>query len=79
MVLKNNENISKLRELTEKLCNNEFENEAIDYKEIVNEVKDIIATENENVHDEKNQANKVKCYENMCSKIKIIFNKFKIV
>jgi hypothetical protein len=74
-----NENIKKLKELSDKLCdfsNSSNENSSIN---IISEIKNIVEIENKNISSNNNKDEKIICYENMCSKIKIILNRFKIV
>jgi len=71
-----NENIIKLRELSNILCT------IIDDKtseKMIYEIKNIVEVENEHVNQLDNKDAKIMCYENMCTKLKIILNKFKFV
>jgi len=69
------ENILKLRELNQKLTS---ETEHPDeYKKIVDELKEIVECGKQEIIDSKSATRKIKCYENMCSKITIILNKIK--
>lgn len=77
MFLKKSENITKLRELTDMLCKSDYED--IDkYKEIIEEIQTVIEAEDNIIQAQKSQNSKLKCYESMCSKIKIILNKLKL-
>jgi len=75
MISNENENITKLKLLSDKLCKCDFENGSVNYKQIIDEIINIIAIED--VASAMDESNKVKCYENMCSKIKIILKNFK--
>ena len=74
------ENLIKLKELSDKLCSvdNEETNDNVQYKDAVNEIANIVDYSEDVIFDENNPDNKLKCYEIMCSKLKIILNKFKI-
>ena len=69
------ENILKLRELNQMLTS---ETEHPDeYKKIVNELKEIVECGKQEIIDTTTSTSKIKCYENMCSKITMILNKLK--
>ena len=69
------ENILKLRELNQRLTS---ETEHPDeYKKIVNELKEIVECGKQEIIETTTSTNKIKCYENMCSKITMILNKLK--
>ena len=61
------ENILKLRELNQKLTS-EAEHPD-EYKKIVNELKEIVECGKQEIIDTTTSTSKIKCYENMCSKI----------
>jgi len=70
------ENILKLRELNQMLTS---ETEHPDeYKKIVNELKEIVECGKQEIIDTTTSTKKIKCYENMCSKITMILNKIKV-
>lgn len=69
------ENILKLRELTEQICNRENQDE---YKEIVLQLKDILDDGKEEIANSKTVKTKVKCYESMCMTITKILSNIKI-
>lgn len=71
------ENLIKLKELSDKLCNVNSEDD-VQYKDAVNEIANIVEVSEDVIVDEDNTNDKLKCYEIMCSKLKIILNKFKI-
>jgi alpha-N-acetylglucosamine transferase len=71
------ENLIKLKELSDKLCNVNSEDD-VQYKDAVNEIANIVEVSEDVIVDEDNANDKLKCYEIMCSKLKIILNKFKI-
>lgn len=72
-----NDNIVKLRELTDKICKGEVMDDS-SYIEIIKQIKQIVDEEENNLSLIHGNAKKIKCYEDMCSKIKIILNKFKL-
>jgi hypothetical protein len=69
------ENILKLRELTEKICNRPLNDE---HYVILKELKDIIDDGKEEVSNLKTTTSKIKCYEKMCVKITNILNNVKL-
>jgi hypothetical protein len=71
-----NENLIKLRELSDKICS--VEANTTDYKEAVCEMADVIEHSEDMIEDANNTDNKIKCYESMFSKLKLILNNFKI-
>jgi hypothetical protein len=75
-----NENLKKLKLLADELCQHDFSKEFSDerYKSIVTEIKAIIDSGDDNVLNQKSKYEKLKCYETMYSKIKIILSKIKI-
>lgn len=72
-----NENIIKLKELSDRICKYEMNEEAHEkfYVDIINEIKNIVDEESNNV---KSDVDKLNSYERMCYKIKIILNKLKL-
>lgn len=76
-----NENLIKLRELSDKLCSidyNKVTSEEIKYKDVVGEISEVIEDSEETLFEVKDNDNKLKCYETMCYKLKLIVNKFKL-
>ena len=70
------ENILKLRELNQRLTS-EVEHPD-EYKRIVDELKEIVECGKQEIIETTTTSKKIKCYENMCSKITIILNNIKI-
>jgi hypothetical protein len=66
-----NENLMKLRELSDELC------ESFEYKVIVDKLRNIIDKGKIKVDSIKTPQSKMKCYENMCSEIVNILNTVK--
>lgn len=69
------DNILKLRELTDKICNRETNDE---YKEIVLKLKEIVDEGKDEIANSKTIKTRVKCYETMCITITKILNDIKI-
>lgn len=70
-----NENILKLRELTDKICKtNPNEN---DYKIVVDELKKVIKEGKTEIDRSLTEEKKINCYENMCVTVMNIINKVK--
>ena len=70
-----NENILKLRELTDKICKTSPDEN--DYKLVVNELKKVIKEGKEEIDKSINDETKVNCYETMCMAVINIINKIK--
>jgi len=70
------ENILKLRELNQKLTSEKEHPD--EYKQIVDELKEIVEFGKQEIIDTTTSTKKIKCYENMCSKITMILNKIKV-
>jgi len=70
-----NENILKLRELTDRICNTVPEGE---YITVLAELKNIIEEGKVKIESYSTTNSKVKCYENMCLKITKILNNVKL-
>lgn len=70
-----NQNILKLRELSEKLT----KNDADDYKGIVIQLKTIIDDGKEMIEETESSRSKIKCYESMCSSITNLLNNVNFV
>jgi hypothetical protein len=71
------ENILKLRELTNQIC--EEENSEIEYKKVVKQLKNIVEEGVIEIEKTTTPKTKMKCYENMCATIKTILNNIKIL
>jgi len=69
-----NENILKLRELTDKMCSNSIDNE---YKKVVQELKKVISEGKDIIDKSSTDENKINCYESMCITVMNIINKVK--
>ena len=69
-----NDNILKLRELTNKICNSKPTNE---YKLIVDELKQVINEGKKNIDNSETNESKINCYESMCMSVMNIINKIK--
>jgi len=73
-------NLNKLKELSDKLCLNNFEEEADDNnnnKIIASEINKIIDLEASKISGQKDINEKVKCYEKMFQNLKIMVGQFK--
>lgn len=70
-----NENILRLRELTDKMCSLTHEN---DYIEVIRKLKEIVDDGKEKISVSSSAQSKVKCYESMCSTIITILNKIQV-
>jgi gamma-glutamyl:cysteine ligase YbdK (ATP-grasp superfamily) len=70
-----NENILKLRELTQKMCKMSNEKNCED---ILKEVKVIVDEGSEEIKVLSSTQTKIKCYENMCTNIITILNSIKL-
>jgi len=72
-------NLNKLKELSDKLCLNSFEEETDDNnnKIIASEINKIIDLEASKISDQKDVDEKVKCYEKMFQNLKIMVSQFK--
>lgn len=71
-----NENLIKLKELSDKICS--VQASKTNYKGAVDEMVGIIENSEDMIIDEENAGDKIKCYESMFSKLKLILNNFKI-
>lgn len=74
-----NENLIKLKELSDKICSSDFsqDDEESDYKEVVGEIVNIIENSNDIIEEQENDDKKLKCYEAMCGELKKILTKIK--
>lgn len=66
-----NENILRLRELTEKMCELSTEK---DYENIFNLIKVAVEEGSNKIKVLSNAQSKINCYEDMCAKIIMILN-----
>lgn len=71
-----NENILKLRELTEKLHK---ENNADEYKVIVKKLKNIVDNGKNEINISETPQSKIKCYETMCTTITNLLTNVKFI
>jgi acetoin utilization deacetylase AcuC-like enzyme len=69
-----NENLVKLRELSDELCSVHKD----DYLAVVKKLKKIIDDGKEEIDLTNNSISKIKCYETMCASITNILNTVKI-
>ena len=69
-----NENILKLRELANKICNSSTE---FNYKSIVDELKHVINEGKADIDKSECDETKINCYESMCVAVMSIINKVK--
>jgi hypothetical protein len=74
-----NPNLIKLKELSDKLCLDSFEEEVDDNnnKIIASEINKIIESEAFEINNQKDNAEKLKCYEKMFQNLKIMVSQFK--
>jgi len=70
-----NENILKLRELTDRISNKMND---VDYESIVKDLKKIIDEGKDNINKSKDSVTKLNCYESMCQRVTAIINSIKI-
>lgn len=75
-----NENLNKLKELSEKICANEFESEKKESNNtiLVEEIKKTIDLETAIIDEQKTNDDKLNCYEKMFQHLKIMLGNFKI-
>jgi len=67
-----NENLSKLRELSDEMC------DTFEYRIIVEKLKRIVDNGKDKIESYKTSQSKMKCYESMCSEITKILNTIKL-
>lgn len=74
------ENLIKLKELSDKLCESSFQTVESDdnYKKVFGEISNVIENSEDLVDDVTTTDEKIKCYESMCSKLKGIVNKINL-
>ena len=74
------ENLIKLKELSDKLCEPSFQTVESDdnYKKVFGEISNVIENSEDLVDDVTTTDEKIKCYESMCSKLKGIVNKINL-
>lgn len=70
-----NENIIKLRKLTEELSETHDDN----YKAIVWKLKAVIDSGKEEIENSKTSQSKIKCYESMCKTITTLLTNVKFI
>ena len=70
-----NENLIKLKELTEKISKNSPNSE---YKTIIKELKNIINEGQQEAYTISNPINKLACYEKLCSSMNNFLNNLKL-
>ena len=70
-----NENILKLRELTDRICKTSPEEN--DYKTVVNELKKVIKEGKNEIDRSLTEEKKINCYETMCIAVMNIINTVK--
>lgn len=63
-----NENMVKLRVMTEKLANSENTNVS-EYETVLRNLKSVIDSGKKKITESVNQKSKIKCYETMCTSI----------
>lgn len=69
-----NDNIKKLRELTDKLCDPKSD----EYKIVLKNLKDIVDKGKSVIDSSSSAQSKIKCYETMCTKITDLLSNVKI-
>lgn len=67
-----NENLSKLRELSNEMC------DSFEYRIIVEKLKRVVDSGKDKIESYKTPQSKMKCYESMCSEITKILNTIKL-
>ena len=70
-----NDNLTELKVLVEKMGRNRYYDEG--YELAISDIAKVINEADLNIKNQKNRYTKLKCYENVCSKIRIILNKIK--
>jgi len=70
-----NENILKLRELTDKICKSNIDD--YDYKMVVDELKKVIKDGKVEIERSLSDEKRINCYESMCVTVMNIINKVK--
>jgi hypothetical protein len=72
-------NLNKLKELSDKLCLNSFEEETDDNnnKIIASEINKIMELEAFEIDNQKDNIEKLRCYEKMFQNLKIMVSQFK--
>lgn len=72
------DNLIKLKKLTDEICAFEQDKISEDYenKKIINEIKETIDSETQNIKLVNSEYEKLKCYEKMFLKLNNILNKF---
>jgi hypothetical protein len=73
-----NENLIKLKELSDKICETELSSgEDNSYKEVVDEITKLVENSDDEIQVHKTKDHKLKCYEGMCLELKKILTKIK--
>ena len=75
-----NENLNKLKELSEKICANELEDKKKESSSsiLVEEIKKTIDLDTVIINEQKTNDDKLNCYEKMFQHLKIMLGNFKI-
>lgn len=73
-----NENLLKLRELSEELSNKKSD-DTTDYSVIVKKLKTIVDSGKKEIEGSKTPQSKIKCYESMCTTITTLLNNVNII
>jgi hypothetical protein len=72
-----NENLTKLKELSERICSFELNKNDDSCKIVLGEIIDIIENSQTVLLNENDKESKLLCYESMCFKLKSILKKIK--
>jgi hypothetical protein len=76
--IKTSSNLNKLKELSDKLCLNNFEEETDDNNKIIaSKINKIMELEAFEIDNQKDNAEKLRCYEKMFQNLKIMVSQFK--
>lgn len=71
-------NLNKLKELSDKLCLNNFEEEPDDNNKVIaSKINKIMELEAFEIDNQKDNAEKLRCYEKMFQNLKIMVSQFK--
>lgn len=73
-----NDNLLKLKELSDKICQLDYEKnhcDVCDYKNIVIEIVNLIELSKEVISSQPDNERKLECYEEMCCELKEIIKK----
>ena len=69
-----NENILKLRELTDEICDSSLDD---NYKIVLKKLKTIVQEGKNEINRTISSQSRIKCYEKMCSNITLVLNEIK--